>query len=151
MKSSSFNQFPVVCFSLLFLSIAKLAVYIAASNDEDLLQTFLEAKFPADYVDERGETALHCAVKVDKPACVTLLLNCDSCNPNAADGHKQTALHRAGEFGYKLCLELLVNNERVDIDAEDAWSRTALHWTVQKCAISASVCLIRAHFRGTTS
>jgi ankyrin repeat protein len=112
-----------------------MAVFLA-SEDEDLLKKLLEAKFSASYTDDAGETALHRAVKANKPECVLLLLNCDSCDPNAADGHQQTALHRAGEFGSQTCLEMLVNHERVNIDAEDAWSRTALHWTLQKCVFS---------------
>lgn len=110
----------------------KLAMFVVAPLDEDFLEVLLGAGFDGSYVTEGGETPLHAAVKADKPKSVLLLLNCDSCDPNAADGHKQTALHRAGEFGYVNCLEFLVSHNRVDIDAEDAWKRTALHWLVQK-------------------
>lgn len=107
-------------------------MFVVAPLDEDFLEVLLGAGFDGSYVTEGGETPLHAAVKADKPKSVLLLLNCDSCDPNAADGHKQTALHRAGEFGYVNCLEFLVSHNRVDIDAEDAWKRTALHWLVQK-------------------
>lgn len=111
-------------------------MFVVAPLDEDFLELLLSAGFDGSYVTEGGETPLHAAVKADKPKSVLLLLNCDSCDPNAADGHKQTALHRAGEFGYANCLEFLVSHNRVDIDAEDAWKRTALHWLVQKCVFS---------------
>lgn len=111
-----------------------MAVFIAAGHDDELLSILLDAHCSADYVDDKGETALHQAVKRDRPQSVQRLLEQETCLPNAADGHYQTALHRAGEFGYVECLTYLVNHVRVDIDAEDAWQRTALHWTAQKYA-----------------
>lgn len=79
-----------------------------------------------------GETPLHIAVKRNQLSHVEVLLGSNSCDPNAADGHRQTALHRAGEYGHDECLKALIACDKVDINAEDAWSRTALHWTCVK-------------------
>lgn len=114
------------------LSVLQQVVFAAASHDGPLLQTLLEAKFEASYVNTTGETALHIAVKRNQLQHVEVLLKADSCDPNAADGHRQTALHRAGEYGHDGCLQALIACDRVDINAEDAWSRTALHWTCVK-------------------
>lgn len=109
-----------------------MAVYEASSQDEELLLQMLAAKFPADYVDQTGETPLHRAVKAEKFFAVEALLQVQNCSPNAVDGHQQTALHRAGELRSIKCLAALLKSDRVNIDAEDAWSRTILHWTCQQ-------------------
>jgi ankyrin repeat protein len=128
-----------------------LAVFVAAAEDEDLLIELLGAGFEGSYLNDAGETPLHAAVKADKPKSVSALLGCDSCDPNAVDGHKQTALHRAGEFGYVKCLEFLVSHERVNVDAEDAWSRTALHWTAQKGLLDLTSTLLQRQAKMITT
>ena len=69
-------------------------------------------------------TALHFAVRQERPEVVRLLLQDPRTDPNIKDKEGNTPLMLALKMGFKACFEPLLFHDRVDLDTRDNCQRT---------------------------
>jgi len=101
------------------------------------MNTLLSQDADFDIVNERGETALHCAASSGCAEAVKVLLDLGS-SIEALTLGKETALHTAGRLGHAKVVDLLVDRG-ANIEAREGFGCTPLHLAARATAPPAGV------------
>eukprot|EP01129_Flabellula_baltica_P002230 TRINITY_DN12064_c0_g1_i1.p1 TRINITY_DN12064_c0_g1~~TRINITY_DN12064_c0_g1_i1.p1 ORF type:complete len:322 (-),score=65.79 TRINITY_DN12064_c0_g1_i1:56-1021(-) len=98
-------------------------------------------KFPINWQNYSGETALSAAIKESHIDIVQYLIE-HGANPNIANASQETPLHIAACMGETVICELLLKYGAY-VDLEDEYGETALHWAVREESMEVIDLLVR--------
>ncbi|KHJ83642.1 ankyrin repeat protein [Oesophagostomum dentatum] len=103
------------------------ALHYAANVDNELiLRNLILAGCDVGATAADGSTALHVAVRANRPVHAEILLE-NGADPNVVDERSENALLAAVRCGSVDCVEVLVGNPKVDSLAVNKNGQTALH------------------------
>ena len=92
--------------------------------------------------DNNGLTPLHYAIREDKPAVATKLMEYEECDVNAKDVNCNTPLHYAAMSNSVGCIKLL-QEHKADLNTKNMQGRTPLHFAAEQGHTDAVDCLLQ--------